>query len=164
MWTRATNLDDLCTYKAITWWLTSHYFPQCHVKFIFYYEWRGEEQGSKSPFSLLSEPISLSSLLLIPSSRSIQFNSPCSQLFFFSLLPTFLFLPPPYLFPLFLSPPNFFWAISPSSLFCSSPLWMQFCSLRVNNITANILDGVQSLPPSLTQPMISAMTFVEQQR
>ncbi|XP_029207636.2 uncharacterized protein LOC114971263 isoform X3 [Acropora millepora] len=34
----------------------------------------------------------------------------------------------------------------------------------VNNITANILDGVQSLPPSLTQPMISAMTFVEQQR
>lgn len=34
----------------------------------------------------------------------------------------------------------------------------------MNSITANILDGVQSLPPSLTQPMISAMTFVEQQR
>ncbi|XP_073255439.1 uncharacterized protein [Porites lutea] len=34
----------------------------------------------------------------------------------------------------------------------------------VNSITANILDGVQSMPPSLTQPMISAMTFVEQQR
>ena len=50
---------------------------------------RGEEQGSKSPFSLLSEPISRSSLLFISSSRSIQFNSPYSQLFFFSLLPTF---------------------------------------------------------------------------
>ncbi|KAM7431465.1 hypothetical protein ABFA07_017952 [Porites harrisoni] len=34
----------------------------------------------------------------------------------------------------------------------------------VNSITANILDGVQSMPPSLTQPMISAMTFLEQQR
>ncbi|XP_068686165.1 uncharacterized protein [Montipora foliosa] len=34
----------------------------------------------------------------------------------------------------------------------------------MSSITANILDGVQSLPPSLTQPMISAMTFVEQQR
>ena len=68
---------------------------------------RGEEQGSKSPFSLLSEPISPSSLLLISSSRSIQFNSLYSQLFFFSLLPTFSpyfsllptcfgpFLPPP---------------------------------------------------------------------
>ena len=54
---------------------------------------RGEEQGSKSPFSLLSEPISPSSLLfepkIISSPRSIQFNSPYSQLFFFSLLPTF---------------------------------------------------------------------------
>ena len=49
----------------------------------------GEEQGSKSPFSLLSEPISPSSLLFISSSRSIQFNSPFSQLFFFSLFPTF---------------------------------------------------------------------------
>ena len=42
-----------------------------------------------------------------------------------------------------------------------------FCSIssyRVNSITANILDEVQSMPPSLTQPMISAMTFVEQQR
>lgn len=34
----------------------------------------------------------------------------------------------------------------------------------VNSITANILDGVQSLPPGLSHPMISAMTFVEQQR
>ena len=109
MWTPATNLDDLYTHKAITWWLTSHYFSQCHVKLIFYYEWRGEEQGSKSPFSLLSEPISPSSLLLISSSRSTQFNSPYSQLFFFSLfptfslyfslLPTFFYLPPPYSVP-----------------------------------------------------------------
>ena len=159
MWTPATNLDDLCTHKAITWWLTSHYFSQCHVKLIFYYEWRGEEQGSKSPFSLLSELISPSTLLLISSFRSTQFNSPYSQLFFFSFLPTFsLFLPPPIFF--YLPPPIFF----PSSLFCSSKFWMQFFSLRINNITANILDGVQSLPPSLTQPMISAMTFVEQQR
>ena len=68
---------------------------------------RGEEQGSKSPFSLLSEPVSPSSLLFISSSRSIQSIS-YSQLFFFSLLPTFYpyfsllptffgpFLPPPY--------------------------------------------------------------------
>ena len=35
---------------------------------------------------------------------------------------------------------------------------------RINSVTANILDDVQSLPPGLTQPMISAMTFVEQQR
>lgn len=34
----------------------------------------------------------------------------------------------------------------------------------INDVTANILDDVQSLPPGLTQPMISAMTFVEQQR
>ena len=60
----------------------------------------GEEQGSKSPFSLLSEPIPPSSLLI--QVHPVQF----------SLLPTFLFLPPP----------NFFWAISPSSLFCSTPL------------------------------------------
>ena len=72
---------------------------------------RGEEQGSKSHFSLLSEPISPSSLLLISSSKSIQFNSPYSELFFFSLLPTFPpyfsllstlfgpFLPPPYSVP-----------------------------------------------------------------
>ena len=72
---------------------------------------RGEEQGSKSPFSLLSEPISPSSLLFISSSRSIQFNSPYSQLFFFSLLPTFSL----YFY--------LFWAISPSSLLCSSPLF-----------------------------------------
>ena len=76
-------------------------------------KWRGEEQGSNFSFSLLSEPISLSSLLFISSSRSIQLNSPYSQLFFspssllfapispssqlflghFSLLPI-LFLPP----------------------------------------------------------------------
>jgi len=48
----------------------------------------GEEQGSKSPFSLLSEPISPSSLLFPP-------ISPSSQIFlgYFSLLPI-LFLPP----------------------------------------------------------------------
>ena len=43
---------------------------------------RGEEQGSKSPFSLLFEPISPSALLFISSSRSTQFNSPYSQPFF----------------------------------------------------------------------------------
>ena len=71
----------------------------------------GEEQGTKSPFSLLSEPISPSSQLFISSSRSIQFNSPFSHIFFFSLLPTFPpyfsllptffgpFLPPPYSVP-----------------------------------------------------------------
>ena len=72
---------------------------------------KGDEQGSKSPFSLLSEPISPSSLLFISSSTSIQFNSPYSQHFLFSLLPTFSpyfsllptffgsFLPPPYSVP-----------------------------------------------------------------
>ena len=70
---------------------------------------RGEEQGSKSPFSLLSEPISPSSLLSEPispfslnvylaySPSSLHFHpiSPSSQLFLghFSLLPI-LFLPP----------------------------------------------------------------------
>ena len=73
----------------------------------------GEEQGSKSPLSLLSEPISPSSLLFISSSRSIQFNSPYSQLCFFSLLPTFS--------PYFSLLPTFFWAISPSSLAYSVP-------------------------------------------
>ena len=40
-----------------------------------------------------------------------------------SILPTtnFSFSPSSLLFPLFLPPPNFFWAISPSSLLCSSP-------------------------------------------
>ena len=71
---------------------------------------RGVEQRGKSPFSLLSEPISPPSLLLEPISPS-----PLNILFFF--------LPPPYFFPLFLPPPNFVWAISPSSLFCSSPLY-----------------------------------------
>ena len=50
---------------------------------------RGEEKGSKSPFFQLSEPVSPSSLLLISSSRYIQFNSPYSQLFFFSFLRNF---------------------------------------------------------------------------
>ena len=70
---------------------------------------RGEEQGSKSPFSLLSELISPSSLLFEPISPSslnvyLTFSpssllfppiSPSSQLFLghFSLLPI-LFLPP----------------------------------------------------------------------
>ena len=74
---------------------------------------RGLEQGGKSPFSLLSEPIFPSSLLLEPISPSP----------FSFLKSTIFFLPPPYFFPLFLPPPNFFWAISPSSLFCSSPLF-----------------------------------------
>jgi len=34
----------------------------------------------------------------------------------------------------------------------------------ISGITANIIDAIQSLTPGLTQPMISAMTFVEQQR
>jgi len=74
---------------------------------------RGKNKGSKSPFSLLSEPISPSSLLFdfLIQVHPVQFP----------LLPTFLFLPPPYFFPLFLPPPNLFWAISPSSLFCSPP-------------------------------------------
>jgi len=60
---------------------------------------RGEEQGSKSPFSLLSEPISPSSLNVYltfsPSSLLFPPISPSSQLFLghFSLLPI-LFLPP----------------------------------------------------------------------
>ena len=85
---------------------------------------RGEEQGSKSPVSLHSELLSPSSLLTQVS--PVQF----------SLLPTFLFLPPPYFFPLglFLPPPNFFWAFSTSSLFCSSPL---YC--RVSRILLSLL-------------------------
>ena len=70
---------------------------------------RGEEQGSKSPSSLLSEPISPSSLLFEPISPS-------------SLNVYLTFSPSSLLFPLFLPLPNLFWAISPSSLFCSSPL------------------------------------------
>ena len=70
---------------------------------------RGVEQGGKSSFSLLSEPISPSSLLFRQiSPSSLKFN--------------LFFLPLPYFFPLFLPPPNFVWAISPSSIFCSSPL------------------------------------------
>ena len=65
---------------------------------------RGEEQGSKSPFSLLSEPISLSSLLfepISPSSLNVYLTfSPSSLLFppssqrflgHFSLLPILFF-------------------------------------------------------------------------
>ena len=61
--------------------------------------WRGEEQGNKSPFFLLSEPISPSSLNVYltfsPSSLLSPPISPSSQLFsgHFSLLPI-LFLPP----------------------------------------------------------------------
>jgi len=95
-----TPVDDHCLYivaQLIHWEFTLRDRTK-----------RGEEQGSKSPFSLLSEPISPSPLLFISSSRSIQFNCPYSQLFFFSLLPTFSpyfsllptffgpFLPPPY--------------------------------------------------------------------
>ena len=68
---------------------------------------KGDEQGSKSPFSLLSEPISPSSLLFEPISPSslnvyLTFSlssllfppiSPSSQLFFGP------FLPPPYSVP-----------------------------------------------------------------
>ena len=62
---------------------------------------RGEEQGSKSPFSPLSDSISHSSLLI--QVHSVQF----------SLLPTFLCIPSPYFFPLFLPPPNFFGPFPP---------------------------------------------------
>ena len=74
------------------------------------FSWRGEEQGSKSPSSLLFEPISPSSLnvyltfspssLLFPpvSPSSLPFSptSPSSQLFLghFSLLPILFLLPP----------------------------------------------------------------------
>ena len=58
----------------------------------------GEEQGSKSPFSLLSEPIS-------PSSLNVYLTfSPSSLLF-------------PYISPSF----QLFWVTFPSSLFCSFP-------------------------------------------
>ena len=70
----------------------------------------GEEQGSKAPSSLLFEPIS-------PSSLTFTFTSH--------------FLPARYFFPLFLPPPNFFWAIFFSSLFCSSPFYKgQWNSIR----------------------------------
>ena len=68
---------------------------------------RGEEQGSKSPFSLLSEPISPSSLLYL-ANFSLR-NKRLTHFFslhptwssFFPLLPTFfgLFFPPPYSVP-----------------------------------------------------------------
>ena len=102
---------------------------------------RGEEQGSKSPFSLPSEPISPSSLLFISSSRSIQINSPHSQLFFSSLLPTFSLhfslLPTffgPFLPPLFLPPlpwTKFKRKILPIKK-CDEALWIwmwKFCTL-----------------------------------
>ena len=56
---------------------------------------RGKEQGSKSRFSLLSEPISPSSLLSEP-------ISPSSLNVYLTVSPSSL------LFPLFLPPPNFF--------------------------------------------------------
>ena len=68
---------------------------------------RGEEQGSKSPFSLLSEPISPFSLLFEPISPS-------------SLNVYLTFSPSSLLFPLFLPPPNFFGPFLP--LPCSVPL------------------------------------------
>ena len=57
----------------------------------------GEGQGGKSPFSLLSEPISPSSLLFWANISLL----PKRLRFFFSLLPTFFgpFLPPPYSVP-----------------------------------------------------------------
>ena len=67
----------------------------------------GGEQGGKSPFSLLSEPISPSSLLFLANFSLL----PKRLRFFFSLLPTFSpyfsllltffgpFLPPPYSVP-----------------------------------------------------------------
>ena len=67
---------------------------------------KGEEQGSKSPFSQLSEPISLSSLLfepISPSSLNVYLTFSPSSLFYpyFSLLLTIFgpFLPPPYSVP-----------------------------------------------------------------
>ena len=93
--------------------------------------WRGEEQGSKYPFSLLSEPISLPSLLFIASIiqvHAVHFSllptflflpSPISPSPYFSLLPTFFepFLPPPYSVP----PPLHKW------------LWV-ICSVRVHDV------------------------------
>ena len=85
--------------------------------------WRGVEQGgggisllptfwANSPSSLLFEPIS-------PSSLNVSFS----------------FSPSSLLSPLFLPPPNFIWAISPSSLFCSPLLlelsWWQVPNLRI---------------------------------
>jgi len=65
---------------------------------------RGEKQGSKSPFSLLSEPISPSSLLfepICPSSLNVYltfFYLLPTRSPYFSLLSTFFgpFLSPPY--------------------------------------------------------------------
>ena len=58
-----------------------------------------EEQGSKSPFFLLSEPISPSSLLfepISPSSLNVYLTfSPSSQLFFGPFLPPPYSVPPP---------------------------------------------------------------------
>ena len=78
--------------------LTKGKFPNTPEQACF---WGGEEQGSKSPFSLLFEPISPSSLnvylTFFPSSLLFPPISPSSQLF---LGP---FLPPPYSVP----PPSF---------------------------------------------------------
>ena len=63
---------------------------------------RGEEQGSKSPFSVLSEPISPSSLLfepISPSSLNVYLKfSPSSQLFFGGIFLSFLFCSLPLLY------------------------------------------------------------------
>ena len=68
---------------------------------------QGGEQGGKSPFSLLSEPISPSSLLfganfsLLPKRLRFFFSLLPTFSPYFSLLPTFFgpFLPPPYSVP-----------------------------------------------------------------
>ena len=68
---------------------------------------RAGEQGGKSPFSLLSEPISPSSLLfwanfaLLPKRLRFFFSLLPTFSPYFSLLPTFFgpFLPPPYSVP-----------------------------------------------------------------
>ena len=125
-----------------------------------------EEQGSKCPFSLLSEPISPSSLLFISSSRSIQFNSPYSQLFFFSLLPTFPpyfsllptffgpFLPPPYSVP----PPSRLPAIP---VFCNGTLWMLKKSVTtgVNNLLTQILWGLPRIHKHLCFGRLRAVYY-----
>ena len=68
---------------------------------------RGKEQGSKSLFSLLSEP-----------------TSPSSINAYLTFSPSSLLLPP-------ISPSSqLFGAISPSSLFCSSPLSTANATLR----------------------------------
>ena len=88
--------------------------------------WRGEEQGSKSPFSLLSEPIS-------PSSLNVYLTfSPSSQLFLghFSLLPI-LFLPPPFAL----------WRAIMTSWFSPEPLRLAICSNPLKILSASGISG-----------------------